>query len=477
MPQRDGRTGDIVIRIVYDGMPEAGKTTNIQQLCSSVPLQRRGTLVSPDAKGRRTEFFDWLDFAGGFVDGRRVRCQLVSVPGQPQLLHRRKYLLETADAVVFVADSQPGFVDENRATFTELLRLLDAFGREVPIATIVQANKQDLAGALRPRTLAAALEVPVTTPVVPAAAQAGRGVMDTFVLAARLATDRVRALLRDARELTELAPSAVSADALHTAMIELEATAAVAGPSLTTEVAQSMLRRRANDVERARACKLPRADSLLAGHVWPPVKGRAAVAAATAGDFRIPERAIDWAPPDPIELSTEGWLLHTSARWLFADEGAARVALMSLVRALIPAQALLPEGRSLFVAPDEGGYRLWMLTPEMPSLAEELVAALAGREADAVASVLSAAAQVKAALLDARGSSQVTGGATGAAFRSGRVLLLGLPEGEEEDVLDHLRAFGAKVTEQDAEGRAWLTQGEGSARHREPVTARPTGGE
>ncbi|OJY17075.1 MAG: hypothetical protein BGO98_13035 [Myxococcales bacterium 68-20] len=30
MPRIDERSGDIIIRIVYDGMPEAGKTTNIQ---------------------------------------------------------------------------------------------------------------------------------------------------------------------------------------------------------------------------------------------------------------------------------------------------------------------------------------------------------------------------------------------------------------------------------------------------------------
>src|SRR5512140_1419107 len=125
MPHMDARSGDIVIRIVYDGAAEAGKTTNIQRLFDVIPLQRRGTLASPGTTQRRTEFFDWLDFAGGFVDGRRLRCQLVSVPGQSSLLHRRRYLLETADAIVFVADSRPEQVEGNRDCLRVLRRILD----------------------------------------------------------------------------------------------------------------------------------------------------------------------------------------------------------------------------------------------------------------------------------------------------------------------------------------------------------------
>lgn len=448
MPRIDSRSGDIVIRIVYDGMPEAGKTTNVQQLFGSIPLQRRGALASPDAKGRRTEFFDWLDFAGGFVDGRRVRCQLVSVPGQPQLLHRRKYLLESADAVVFVADSRPTSAEENRACLAQLVELLGSFGGGLPAAIVVQANKQDLEGALRPRPLAQLLEVPVVTPVVPAVAQAGRGVMDTFVLATRLATDRVRALMLDGAELDFVPDTDGSPDALHAAMVALEqAPVAPAPRTVTHERAQSLLRTRANDVATAKACDLPRPETLLAGHVWPPVKGRAAVAAAAAGTFVIPERALDWGPADPIEIGLDpGWVLHSSARWFFTAEGDARSALMTSVRRHAAHADLVPEGRAIFVAPDGGGHRLWVLTPEMDSLAHELLAAMVANDEDATARLRDAATTAAATLQETRGTPTAAGGACGVAIRNGRVLLLAVEEGGDP-VDEHARRLVAHALE------------------------------
>lgn len=456
MPRVDGRTGDIVIRIVYDGMPEAGKTTNIHQLFGAIPLQRRGALASPDTKGRRTEFFDWLDFAGGFVDGRRLRCQLVSVPGQPQLLHRRKYLLESADAVVFVADSQPASVEENRECITKLLELLASFASELAAPIVVQANKQDLGGAMRPRALKEVLAVPIATPVVPAVAQAGRGVMDTFVLAARLASDRVRALVLEGAALDALGDVDESATSLHSAMLALETRPGAPGgdDDRPTErvpqgaPADSIERARPNDVEAARGCQLPRPELLLAGHVWPPVKGRAAMAAAAVGEVQIPERALDWAPPEPIEIGLEpGWVLHSSARWHFATESEARLELMARVRAVAASPELVPEGRALMVGADDAGFRLWVLTPTGPSLAVALTEALARGDAKEVAAVRAAVRAGAEALAGARGSTEVLGGAAGVALRGGRMVLLAMGEGGEP-ISDHAerlaRRFEAK---------------------------------
>jgi signal recognition particle receptor subunit beta len=454
MPRIDERTGDIVIRIVYDGMPEAGKTTNIQRLFAAIPLQRRGSLASPETTGRRTEFFDWLDFAGGFVDGRRIRCQLVSVPGQPQLLHRRKYLLDAADVVVFVADSQSDSVAANRESVTTLIALLEAIDPKIPAALVVQANKQDLPGALRPRALAVELDVPVGTPVIPAVAEAGRGVMDTFVLAARLASDRVRALMLGDSGIDALAEHESSADALHVAMVALETPAPATRRTVTREDVHALVRARANDVASARACRIPRPESLLAGHVWPPVKGRAAVAAAAVGDVAIPDRAIDWAPAEPIEIALEdGWLLHSASSWTFESEGDARMELMSMVRRLVAVPELVPEGRALFVGAAESGYRLWMLTPPIPSLASRLLDALVERDVQAARTVFDDCRRARAALVGAKGIAAVPGGASGVATQDGRVVVLALGEGG--DVVDeHALALALRATADDSEGRA-----------------------
>src|SRR5690606_19480358 len=90
-----------VIRVVYDGPPFSGKTTTLRAL--SADLAR--PLETPQEAAGRTLFFDWVDYTGGRFEGRPIRCQVVSVPGQRALRERRRRLLEDADAVVFVADT------------------------------------------------------------------------------------------------------------------------------------------------------------------------------------------------------------------------------------------------------------------------------------------------------------------------------------------------------------------------------------
>jgi signal recognition particle receptor subunit beta len=195
MPHVEKRTGNIIIRIVYDGAPEAGKTTNLVELTKGVSLQRRSRMVSPGTTSRRTEFFDWLTFTGGFVDGRRLKCQLVSVPGQPELLRRRRYLIDSADAVVFVADSRPEHLEANRRAFELMREAVERRGGDVPAGVLLQANKQDLDESLAPEKLAEAMALPSSIPVLSAKALSGDGVMTTFITAVRLGTLRVRALL------------------------------------------------------------------------------------------------------------------------------------------------------------------------------------------------------------------------------------------------------------------------------------------
>ena len=65
--------------------------------------------------GERTLWFVWLEYTGGLFEGRQIRCQIITVPGQTVLGHRRRAILETADVVVFVSDSAPAAL-ETRAT-------------------------------------------------------------------------------------------------------------------------------------------------------------------------------------------------------------------------------------------------------------------------------------------------------------------------------------------------------------------------
>src|SRR5262245_24504994 len=100
----DGDAGEIVIRVVYDGPPEAGKTTSLRALATSLAQ----TTQTPHEDGDgRTLWFDWMEYTGGRYQGCRIRCQIVSVPGQVAFAKRRRRLLADADVVVCVADSSP----------------------------------------------------------------------------------------------------------------------------------------------------------------------------------------------------------------------------------------------------------------------------------------------------------------------------------------------------------------------------------
>lgn len=203
MPAWDEPSRRIVLRIVYDGPGFAGKTTNLSALAGFFTTRRRSELITPEAIDERTQYFDWMDLDGGLVQGYTLRCRLLTVPGQRRLAGRREALLRTADAVVLVCES-------TRGGALQAYRMLDVMGArlerirsDVP-PLIVQANKQDLPGALSPEEVRDALALDASVPVVAARASAGTGVRETLVLAIRAAADRVQLqLVRGGLDLLE----------------------------------------------------------------------------------------------------------------------------------------------------------------------------------------------------------------------------------------------------------------------------------
>jgi hypothetical protein len=208
------------------------------------------------------------------------------------------------------------------------------------------------------------------------------------------------------------------------------------------------------DLATARACQLPRPESLLAGHVWRPVKGRAAVAAAVAGDAEIPERAADWAPTEqPVEVDLEGgWVLHSGAGWSFPTEVEARTELLVTVRRLLAAPDLVPGGRAILIAPDGGAFRLWMLTPPFVSVASRLLAALVQRDVEQAVAALEDLARARAALVEQRGGPSVVGGSSAVAVQHQRVVLLSIGDGGEP-IDEHAHALMDRAVEGDPEAR------------------------
>jgi signal recognition particle receptor subunit beta len=140
---------ELSAKLVYYGPGLSGKTTTLQQLHVGVRPESRGQLVSLATEGDRTLFFDFLPIQIELVHGLTLRLQLYTVPGQVFYDATRKLVLNGADGVVFVADSQPAAMDRNMESMFNLETNLSEMGIELEgFPHVIQYNKRDLPGAL-----------------------------------------------------------------------------------------------------------------------------------------------------------------------------------------------------------------------------------------------------------------------------------------------------------------------------------------
>jgi signal recognition particle receptor subunit beta len=173
-------TREITSKIVYYGPGRSGKTTNLQYIYGQVPEDRRGRMVSLATETDRTLFFDFLPLDLGTISGFQTRFQLYTVPGQVYYDATRKLVLQGADGVVFVADSQRAQTGENVESFRNLqVNLLDqgVDPRQIPI--VLQYNKRDLPDVMSLEEMDDLLNYR-DLPRYEARALAGAGVFDTL---------------------------------------------------------------------------------------------------------------------------------------------------------------------------------------------------------------------------------------------------------------------------------------------------------
>jgi len=285
---------EINAKIVYYGPGLSGKTTNLECIYASVPTNSRGKMVSMKTRQDRTLFFDFLPLELGEVHGFRTRFLLYTVPGQVFYNATRKLVLKGADAVVFVADSGLGKMEEN----LESLRNLDENLREQGLTLeglpfVLQYNKRDLADVHSVAELEQTLN-PRKVPSFEAAAASGQGVYETLHAVSRLLFQRL---------LTELRPGAArgGVQAPAGAGAPAAAPAVPAIPQRTVEANPPQLQRRAPApvpaVERGqRAPAAPRVA------VEPAVQQRAVPAARQTPEPGLlpevePEEALAIVPP------------------------------------------------------------------------------------------------------------------------------------------------------------------------------------
>lgn len=347
----------VVIRIVYDGPPHAGKTTSVKSLARS--LMR--TVDTPLETAGRTMFFDWMEYTGGLFEGHQIRCQIVSVPGQPDLAARRRALLDTADVVVFVADtSDHASVARSVEHVQQMVEILRRHA-DLPIGVIVQANKRDLPGAVPRDEIRGALgDDFARTVLTESVAEAGVGIRETFVLAVRLALDRIRELLIRG-ELPRGRPSVDNAEELLSA---LEALPAPAAPEAAQDIESALASVVALPRPRLPDARVP------SGAIWPPVEGRMVLHEATAGDLSLHRvGAGDW-----LAGMGSGWRVHSAAGAEYRQFDDGRQALLGWARIHAAHAELLSASRCIVLAEaDAETWRLWQIVKLTPSLRSWLV--------------------------------------------------------------------------------------------------------
>jgi signal recognition particle receptor subunit beta len=186
---------EITCKIVYYGPGRSGKTSNLQYIHRRAPMDRRGEMMSLATHGDRTLFFDFLPLDLGTLSGFTTRFQLYTVPGQVYYQATRKLVLQGADGVVFVADSQARQLQENIESFQDLHQNLaeqDVDPRSIPL--VIQYNKQDLPPDLILTTNELADAVNFRgVPDYPADALHGPGVFETLKGISELVLKRLSA--------------------------------------------------------------------------------------------------------------------------------------------------------------------------------------------------------------------------------------------------------------------------------------------
>ncbi|HOP25897.1 MAG TPA: ADP-ribosylation factor-like protein [Candidatus Sabulitectum sp.] len=181
MPHLDLENRQFIFKIVYFGPGMSGKTTNLLYIHRTLMEKYRGDMLVLDTEEERTLFFDFFPVSLGTVQGFSLKFHLYTIPGQVYYEASRRIILEGADGVVFVADSNTERLDDNLEMYRRMLDNLESYGVDPGSFPIVlQYNKRDFDDILPLGTLEEALELPDRIPVTSSVATTGRGVMQTL---------------------------------------------------------------------------------------------------------------------------------------------------------------------------------------------------------------------------------------------------------------------------------------------------------
>lgn len=171
---------EIQFKIVYYGPGLSGKTTNLIHIHNSLDKSLKSDLIKIETKEERTIFFDFMQMELGTIKGKKPKFNLYTIPGQVYYAISRKLILNGADGIIFVADSQRERMDENLETLYDLeLNLIESGETLETFPWVLQYNKRDLPNCDSIDTLQMKLNF-LRVPYFTSVANKGVGVIPTL---------------------------------------------------------------------------------------------------------------------------------------------------------------------------------------------------------------------------------------------------------------------------------------------------------
>ncbi len=172
----DYGTRTIGLKIVFFGPAMSGKTTSIKWLFKSLDCADR--LTSIENTVGRTMFCDFGSIPFTLGDSWTINTHVWSATGQDFYRSTREVVLVGSDGIIFVADSQKSLLDENLASWNELMDLMPK--DEHPLPVVVCLNKQDLPDAIDEDRFRRHLKIPPSIPIIRSVAMNGINVVEAF---------------------------------------------------------------------------------------------------------------------------------------------------------------------------------------------------------------------------------------------------------------------------------------------------------
>lgn len=174
-------TGEVSLKIVYYGPGLSGKTTNLEVIHEKAPNTHRGRLTAISTQQDRTLFFDFMPLDLGKIGGLKTKLRLFTVPGQVYYDATRKLVLQRADGIVFVADSQKTQKESNVESLKNLEENLKQNGINIDeIPLVIQYNKRDLPDIMSEEEMDESINSKLKVPRYGAIAVTGEGVFPTL---------------------------------------------------------------------------------------------------------------------------------------------------------------------------------------------------------------------------------------------------------------------------------------------------------